>query len=222
MWGALANIGSTLLGGMFGSSGQSSANAANLRIAREQMKFQERMSSTAHQRAAHDLRAAGLNRILALGKPASTPQGASATMLNEKAIMAQHLSQMALLSAQTAKTNAETASIKQNNDIAKPLQTTMQEVQKGAEKVQQQYQSSARSVRDKAVDVIGKLFDPNQNFDPKTPTRLTQFNSISWSQFKKWPYERKRPQAIKDKSNDLYYIKIDGERIYIKPDGKVN
>lgn len=82
---ALIQGGASLMGGALGYLGQEGANAQNLQIAREQMKFQERMSSTAYQRAAKDLQAAGLNRVLALGNPASSPAGASATMGNSLA-----------------------------------------------------------------------------------------------------------------------------------------
>ena len=70
------------IGGLFGASGAKEQNKANLKIAREQMAFQERMSNTAFERATKDLKRAGLNPILATGKAASSPGGALATMQN--------------------------------------------------------------------------------------------------------------------------------------------
>lgn len=111
---ALIGAGADLIGGLIGSSGQSSANRANERIAKENREFQERMSSTAYQRSAADLEAAGLNRILALGNSASTPGGATAVMQNRQAPLAKGISQSAHTALAIKKVGAEIENIGAN------------------------------------------------------------------------------------------------------------
>ncbi len=103
VWPALIAAGAQLAGGAMSSRGQRKTNEMNKQMAREQMAFQERMSSTAYQRSTKDLEKAGLNRILAIGGPASSPGGASAVMQNAAAPMAEGL-KGAVSSALAAKT----------------------------------------------------------------------------------------------------------------------
>ncbi len=85
------------------SSGAAKANKMNLQIAREQMGFQERMSSTAYQRAVMDLKAAGINPMMAaLNGGASSPPGAAAHMENEEAESSRILSNMVPKAVQNA------------------------------------------------------------------------------------------------------------------------
>jgi len=104
--GGVGNI----IGGLFGASSAKAQNKAAASQAQNEMNFQERMSSTAHQREVADLKAAGLNPILSAHGGASTPGGAMAPVVNPSEPLRdslKHSAQMvseAMLNRESAKT----------------------------------------------------------------------------------------------------------------------
>lgn len=191
-----------IIGGAASLFGGERANAASAKEAARNRKFQERMSSTSHQREVKDLRLAGLNPILSATKGASTPGGSMAQQKDTITPAVNSALAIKIQKAQIDKLNSET----QNNMVttgvlrnaetnsafdAKINELKLKGLQEGLKGIPNFY--------DKAIDVtsgamldVEKLFsakDSRMKLQPikKTPERrrsTTRKTKVKKGQFK--------------------------------------
>jgi hypothetical protein len=110
---------------LIGAYSAKQTNQKNIGLAQEQMRFQERMSNTATQRQVADMKAAGINPILASGYAgASTPSGAMPNIIDPMAAgmnAAQGMASVKQTEEQTKKIIQEAKQVAQTTTFQKEI-----------------------------------------------------------------------------------------------------
>ncbi len=178
--------------------GSAASSAVGWKSMKSQQKFQERMSSTSHQREVNDLRKAGLNPVLSAHKGASTPSGAMITPENPL----KGLSASAIGVAATTSQIKTQGTIQNLNDknaakaVADASKSDAQADLANAEAARVRLENEKREITGKGYQIIGDEVVPILEKVPKFIRK--QYDNIKgkFKSLKHW--NDKRKQTLKN------------------------